>query len=84
MENEGIATHVFVATKIANYRDRHCGRYPARIFASHDAYIDLVENAHSLFRKDGGLTIFGVPIIYIGGSDPMEIYLSDEEENDVS
>ena len=81
MGTESIATHVFVATKIANYRERHRGRYPARIFASHDAFIDLIENAPTLIaREDGGHAIFGVPIVYFGTNDPMGIYLSDEEE----
>ena len=81
MENERVTTHALVATKIANYRERHHGRYPARIFASHAAFIDLIENAPNLIaRKDGGHKIFGVPIVYVGGSDPLEIYLSDEEE----
>ena len=87
MDNESLATYICVTTKIAEYRDRHRGRYPARIFVSAAAFIELVENAHTTVRNAlsyevGGNKLFGVPMIYFSSDDPLEVYLSDEEEAD--
>lgn len=87
MSNENLATYICVTTKIAEYRARHCGRYPARIFVSAAAFINLVENEHTAVRNAlpyevGGNKLFGVPMIYFSSDDPLEVYLSDEEESD--
>lgn len=87
MDNESLTTYICVTTKIAEYRDRHRGRYPARIFVSTAAFIELVENAHTtvcnaMSHEVGGDKLFGVPVVYFGGDDPLEVYLSDEEEPD--
>lgn len=87
MSGESLATYICVTTKIAEYRDRHRGRYPARVFVSTAAFINLVENEHTSIRtgvvhEDGEDKLFGVPMIYFSGDDPLEVYLSDEEEAD--
>lgn len=69
-------------TSIALYQRRHNGKYPAKIFVTDLAFIELVRvnAAVSTNDKASPCRAFGVPIsVFRGEGEGAAFYLSDEE-----
>lgn len=73
-----------VRMKIEDYRTRHMGKYPARIFVSTSMFVKI--NEYMEFNVQacvlGGSKLFGIPVSIIQDDGGAGIYLSDEEEED--
>lgn len=68
---------------IVEYRNRHGGRAPAKIFLNKQAFYKIVGSGDANYqvRADLEIRVFGIPAgIFYGGEGP-EIYLSDETES---
>lgn len=67
-------------TRIAQYLRRHNGKYPARIFVTDLAFIELVRVNATVSTNDKATPCraFGVPISVFRG-EGAAFYLSDEE-----
>lgn len=79
--NHGI-TEQLVRTKINEYKRRHNGKDPARIFVSDKMFQQLVScvRCNVLSDTTGKHTMFGIPVSRFYDPDNSSIYLSDEEE----
>lgn len=68
---------------VMEYRKRHGGACPAKIFLNRQAFYEIVGSGPAYYqvRADGEVWVFGIPAgIFCGGEGP-EIYLSDETKN---
>ena len=82
MDNDRLRPDVLACIRIAEYRGRHNLSLPAKIFVSRAAFVELAETEGSglISRASGGHKLNGVPVVVFDSDDPLEIYLSEEEE----
>lgn len=78
MESKIVTAYTALCFKLATYEAKHCGKSPARIFASKSAMIEL-SGQDCVCHIDGKVTFHGVPVITFYGSEKPEVYLSEEE-----
>ena len=81
MNTNEASPFAYVAMKLAQYRNRHNGRMPARIFVSGQMLLELSRTSAVVCRGDvtPPHKIFGIPAKVFDG-EGAELYLSDEEE----
>lgn len=81
MKNNRLRPDALACIKIAEYRGRHNLSLPAKIFVSSAAFVELAETSGSglISCASGGYELFGVPVLVFASSDPLELYLSEEE-----
>lgn len=79
------ATEQLVRTKLADYKSRHNGKGPARMFVSDRMFLELTScircNVQSV--STGDHTMFGIPVSRFDGKGASPIYFSDEEDYDL-
>ena len=76
----GGVLETLIKMKIEDYRLRHSGKSPARIFITVGMFIDISEQIHCdvMTSANPESKLFGIPVSLIEGKD-SRIYLSDEE-----
>ena len=69
-----------IQMKIEDYRARHCGKSPAKIFITIGMFLDISEQIHCdvMTSAQPESKLFGIPVSLIDGKG-SQIYLSDEE-----
>lgn len=84
MKNNRLRPDALACIKIAEYRGRHNLSLPAKIFVSSAAFVELADTEGSglISCASGDYELFGVPVLVFASADPLEIYLSEEEERD--
>lgn len=80
MYTNTISLAAAMQTSIALYQRRHNGRYPARIFMTDRALLELVRANAAVSQNDPNAPhkAFGVPVCTFYG-EGAAFYLSDEE-----
>lgn len=78
MDNGALNAFTVLCFKLAQYREKHDGKTPARIFASKEAMIELANSSCNV-KPNGSVTFYGVPVITFFGAGKPEVYLSEEE-----
>ena len=81
-QTSGSATPGILGEMIIEYRSRHGGKCPAKIFLNAQAYYQIVRSGDAFYQffKAGDLRVLGVSARVFTGGDGPEIYLSDETE----
>lgn len=76
-------TEQLVRIKIEDYKLRHNGKGPARIFVSDNMFLELVScvRCNVQTTSTGEHTMFGIPVSIFNGNGTASIYLSDEKED---
>lgn len=77
----GGVLETLIKMKIEDYRSRHGGKSPARIFITVGMYLDISDQIHCdvMTSAKPESKLFGIPVYLIEG-EGSQIYLSDEEE----
>lgn len=68
---------------VNEYKKRHNGKSPARIFLTEEMFLAVSNLVHFDVKTSSHLEgrLFGIPVSLIGGKE-KDLYLSDEEEED--
>lgn len=69
-----------VRWKIEDYRARHRGKSPARIFVSSNMFLEIAHDVQVCVT--GAEKLFGVPVSIFESNGECRIYLSEEEGSD--
>ena len=82
MQDFSITKPIVLTMAIMEYKDRHQGRKPARVFVSEEMYAELVKEDVKVvrYRDEKPCDKFcGVPLVRYGSTGAAEFYLSDKE-----
>lgn len=67
--------------KLDTYKEKHCGKLPARIFITVEMFLEISDQIYCDVKTSAKpeSKLFGIPVSLIDG-EGTQIYLSDEEE----
>lgn len=80
MTGPELSPYYLISFKLADYKARHGGKRPARIFMSHIMFMEVTRDIKCNYQAGyyGEHKLFGIRVSTFQSDDPL-VYLSDEE-----